>query len=361
LHSKEPESDVVNEDRVKPSTSRLIRQLPKAELHLHLEGSIQAHRLDALARRHGVTLPFDPWTVGARASYADLDEFLEVFTAACGLLRTAEDFEAVVVDLGADAARQSIVYREVMFTPTYFLSGGPELVDIVDALRAGRRRCLDQHGVLVNFIADIDRGTDPSVALDLVHRLAGLDVLEFIRAIGMDGAERDVSPVRLRQAMYAAVAHGFRVTAHLGSEEGPTEIRQALTELPLERIDHGISCVDDPELLAHIAERRYPMTICPMSNVAVDSRRFTGLAEHPLRKLIDAGARVTLNSDDPGLFAGDMIENFSRAAAQFELTDEEILRIARTAFEASFAMPADRDELLERFDREARRLRTSHH
>ena len=359
MQTSPPETDAVTEHRASMSTRSLVSQLPKAELHIHLEGSIQPQRLEHLARRHGVALSFDPWTLGARTVYADLGEFLELFTVVCGLLRTAEDFEAVVVDLGADAVRQNIVYREVMFTPTYYLSGGPALRDILAALRSGRARCLREHGVLINFIADIDRGTDPAVALDLVHRLAEMDASEFVRGIGMDGAERETPPGRLRQAMHAALAFGFRVTSHIGSDEGPAAIRQAITELPLERIDHGIRCIEDPALLAHIAERRYPMTVCPLSNVAVDPGRYPSLAAHPLRRLLDAGARVTLNSDDPGMFAGDLIEVFTRSAAQFDMTDDELVGIARTAFEASFALPPERDALLDRFDRESRALRAT--
>jgi adenosine deaminase len=359
MQTSSPEMDAVIEDRASSTTRSLVRRLPKAELHIHLEGSIQAQRLESLARRHRVALPFDPWALGSRKVYADLGEFLDVFAVVCGLLRTPEDFEAVVVDLGEDAARQNIVYREVMFTPTYYMSNGPSLRGIVAALESGRARCMSQYGVLVNFIADIDRGTDPSVALELVHRLAEMNASEFVRAIGMDGAERDTPPGRLRQALHAALAFGFRVTSHIGSDEGPAAIRQALTELPLERIDHGIRCIEDPALLAHIAERRYPMTVCPLSNVAVDPGRYPDLAAHPLRRLLDAGARVTLNSDDPGMFAGDLIENFERCADEFGLTHEEIDRMARTAFEACFARPSDRNALLERFDRESQALRAT--
>lgn len=340
-----------------PSLQGLIGQLPKAELHIHLEGSLQAQRLERLAARHGVRLGFDPTTLAGRTVYADLGEFLELFSQVCGLLRTAEDFADVVADLGADAARQNIVYREVMFTPTYYASGGPALGEILNGLRAGRERCLAQHGVLVNFIADIDRGTDPAAALALVHELAALDVFPYVRAIGMDGAERGVDPARLSDALNAAHTHGFHLTSHLGSDEGPDAIRRALAELPLQRVDHGIRCVEDGDLLARIVKRRLPMTVCPMSNVAVFPDRYPELGAHPLRRLVDAGARVTLNSDDPGMFAGDLVENFTQAARVFALSHEEILRIARTAFDASFAEPRDRDVLLRRFDHATEALR----
>lgn len=342
-----------------PATRSLIENLPKAELHIHLEGSLQAQRLEQLAQRHHVELSFDPHALATRRVYADLGEFLRVFAAVCDLLRTPEDFEAVVNDLGEDAARQNIVYREVMFTPTYYASRGPALADIVAALAAGRANCMRRHGVLVNFIADIDRSTDPGAALNLVNELAALGVFEVVRGVGMDGAERNVSPTRLRQALHAASTQGFHVTSHIGSDEGADEISNALSELPLERIDHGVRCIEDDTLLAYIAEHRYPMTICPMSNVAVDPGRYSSLAAHPLRRLIDAGARVTLNSDDPGMFAGNLIENFMEATLQFNLTHDEIIRIARTGFEASFAEPSDRDDLLARFDRAAQALRQS--
>ncbi|GAB3626496.1 adenosine deaminase [Pandoraea terrae] len=352
-----PATETVLKDRIDPKTRRLIEALPKAELHIHLEGSLRAERLVALARRHRVTLPFDARTLAARRLYADLGEFLDIFAVVCDLLRTPEDFEDVVCDLGEDAARQNIVYREVMFTPTYYAARGPALEDIVAALAAGREWCMRTHGVRINFIADIDRGTDPGAAVDLVNRLAALQASDVVRAVGMDGAERDVSPCRLLDALHAAHSHGFHVTAHLGSDESAAAVLQALHTLPLDRIDHGVRCIEDAAVLAYIAAQGYPMTICPLSNVAVDPGRYASLVDHPFRQLLDAGARITVNSDDPGMFAGDLIENLAAAAAQFALTHDEILRIVRTAFEASFASSGERTRLLAHFDEASQGLR----
>ncbi len=325
-----------------------IQQLPKAELHIHLEGSIAPERVIALAQRNGLDLPFaNAAALRAAMHYGDLDEFLAMFTLMCSTLNRSDDFADVVVDLARDARRQGIVYREVMFTYAYHQRRGVDLDTIAAGLALGRRIAYEKFGIPINFITNIDRTVPPSDARDFVDRLAQLNPDAGIVAIGMDSQEIDIPPTTHLPAFTRAQALGFRTTAHLGWDEGPEFVREALSELPLDRIDHGLRAVEDPQLLAQLAASRIPVTSCPLSSIHVNPTRYPGFDDHPFQKMWHAGVCVSLNSDDPAMIGPDLVTNYVEVARAYRFDADDLARLATNAFAASFAPQAARDAWIE--------------
>ncbi|CAE6768723.1 Adenine deaminase [Paraburkholderia domus] len=338
----------MNDDRLVD----FIRGVPKAELHVHLEGSITPERVIALAERNRISLPFDgAEAVNAAMTYGNLDEFLNMFSLMCGTLNTSEDFSDVVVDMGADALRQNILYREVMFTFAYHARRGIALDTVIDGLAAGRKTCLEQFGVWINFIADIDRSTSPEEAVDFVEQLIPYRNEAGIVAVGMDSQELGIPPSTHTSAFRIAAALGFHTTAHLGWEEGPEFIWEAIHELPLERIDHGLRAVEDLSLLAQLVESQTPVTSCPLSSIAVDPVKYPDLATHAFRKMWDAGVFLTLNSDDPAMIGTDLVTNYVEVSRAYSFDVRDITHLVKNGVRAAFMSDNQKEKLLDQIDR----------
>ncbi|AEI75382.1 adenosine deaminase Add [Cupriavidus necator N-1] len=331
-----------------------IHALPKVELHVHLEGAIAPERLLMLGRRNGIALPYDTVAqVRAAHAFSNLDEFLGHFGAVCSVLNTSEDFADAVLDLGADARRQNIHYREVMFTLAQHQRRGIPLEAVVAGLQIGRQRCREQHGVEIAFIADIDRTMSAAEARAMVDSLATFSLSAGVVAVGMDGQEVGISPATHRDAFLRARELGFHTTAHLGWDEDPEAIWEALDALPLERIDHGLRAVEDPRLIDVLVQRQIPLTLCPLSSLAVEPGRYPDLAAHPLREMWRRGAAVTLNSDDPMMIGQDLLANYIDVARAYHLQRDDLVRLAGNGMRAAFVPEHLKREWLQQLDRYA--------
>jgi len=326
------------------ATPDFIHALPKVELHIHLEGSISPERLLMLGRGNRLELPYKTVEeVRAAHVFGNLDEFLGLFGTVCSTLHTSEDFADVVLDIGADARRQNIHYREVMVTFAQHLRRGIPLEAVVAGLSIGRHRCRKQHGVEIAFIADIDRTMSANEACEMVDRLGTFNLEMGIVAIGMDGQEVGIPPATHQRAFQRAVNLGFHTTAHLGWDEEPECIWQAIEALPLDRIDHGLRAVEDASLVEELVRRGIPLTICPLSSLSVEPERYRDLDAHPLRDMWRHGVTVTLNSDDPMMIGKSLLDNYVDVAAAYSLGKADLMRIARNGVHAAFA-PAHRKE-----------------
>ncbi|WP_454740429.1 adenosine deaminase [Cupriavidus necator] len=315
-----------------------IHALPKVELHVHLEGAIAPERLLMLGRRNGIELPYGTVEeVWATHAFSNLDEFLGHFGAVCSVLNTSEDFADAVLDVGADARRQNILYREVMFTFAQHQRRGIPLEAVVAGLQIGRQRCREQHGVEIAFIADIDRTMSVAEACAMVDGLAAFSASAGVVAVGMDGQEVGISPATHRDAFQRALALGFHTTAHLGWDEGPEAIWEALDALPLQRIDHGLRAVEDTQLVDLLVQRQIPLTLCPLSSLAVEPGRYPDLDSHPLREMWRRDAAVTLNSDDPMMIGQDLLENYIEVARAYDLQRSDLVGLAGNGMRAAFA------------------------
>lgn len=342
---------------ITPELKEFIKRIPKAELHCHLEGSIRPATLLKLAARHGIELPFQD-EEGAKKFYefTSLNQFLGIFALACGTLKTAEDFETITEDLGADSAEQSISYREMFFTYAYHERRGVPWEEVIEGIAAGRKANMERYGVEMWFIADIDRTTDPEDGVRLVEMAYASREKAGIVGIGLDSQEIGYPASRHKLAFRRATELGLRRVAHAGEDVGPESIWDALNSLAVERIDHGVHSIEDDKLVAHLVQTQIPLTVCPISNIAL--KVFPDMASHPIKRLMDVGVLVTVNSDDPPMFHSNVIDNYVQVVDTFDLAADEVERLARSSFQAAFMDEATRAKYLGRFNAEVLKLRT---
>lgn len=333
-----------------------IDRIPKTELHCHLEGAIQPGTLLKLAARNGIELPFTD-EEGARKFYefTSLNQFLGIFALACSTLKTREDFETITLDLGADAARQGIPYREVFFTYAYHDRRGIPWEEVVSGIASGREKSKQQYGVEMWFIADIDRTIDPQDGVRLVEMAHASRDQTGIIGIGLDSQEIDYPAKRQKPAFDLAKKLGLHRVAHAGEDVGPESVWDAIQSLDVERIDHGVRSIDDPELVKYLAEKQLPLTVCPLSNIEL--KVYPDLSAHPVKRLSDAGVLVTLNSDDPPMFHCDVLDNYYAVAETFHLVPADIEQFARNGFQAAFMPDEKRKQYLNQLEEETAKLK----
>ena len=326
--------------------------LPKVELHCHVEGTIRPTTVVELARKNGRSLPTEDPTELYR--YHSLDSFLEIFWLVQSLLADPDDWERAAYESLVDAAPHGLRYREMFFTPARHLAEGQRLVDIVAGLTRGIRRAEAETELRCMLICDIDRAFGASAALELVEaavdmRRDGLG--ERVIGIGMDSTEKGVDPRAFAEAFRLAGRAGFRRTGHAGEDTGPANIATALGALRIERIDHGLAILDDPELAARVADWRLPLTVCPNSNVVI-ANKFSSLADHPFRRMREAGLLATLNTDDPAMTDLDLGKEYRTVAHALGLPWLEMIAVALDGVDASWLSDDEKRVMRGQFERE---------
>ncbi|MFE2299265.1 adenosine deaminase [Streptomyces sp. NPDC059445] len=307
--------------------------LPKAELHLHIEGTLEPELAFALAERNGVTLPYAN-TEELREAYAfdDLQTFLNLYYELMAVLRTEADFADLADAYLARAAAQGVRHAEIFFDPQAHIARGVPMGTVVEGLWRALGRSEETHGISTQLIMCFLRDESAESAMDTLE--AAKPHLDRITGVGLDSAEVGHPPVKFREVYEAAAALGLRRVAHAGEEGPPAYITEALDILGVERVDHGLRCMEDPELVARLVRERVPLTLCPLSNVRL--RAVDVLAEHPLPAMMDAGLLCTVNSDDPAYFGGYVGDNFGAVREALGLGEERLRELARNSFEASF-------------------------
>lgn len=343
------------------ATRDFIRSMPKAELHIHLEGAIQPATVLELAAAHGMlhTLPA-PDVEGLRRWFVfrDFDHFVDIFCAIQELLRTGDDFATIAYRNGEDMAAQGIRYRELTvtsFTHTHLQGKSIGIEEIWAGLEDGRRRARRDFGVEMRWVVDIPRNVslkagqpyNPFPAeTTLAHALAGMayGVIGF----GLGGNEVGAPPEPFAHAFAKARAAGLHSLPHAGETVGPASVWGALNALGAERIGHGVRAMEDPALLLHLKERQIPLEINPFSNVRLGV--YPSAEQHPFLHLDRMGLFVTLNSDDPPLFNTSLLDEYQLLADTFGYDEANLARIARNGFAASCAEPELKQKLLAEFD-----------
>ena len=323
-----------------------LRGMPKAELHLHVEGSLEPELSFELARRNGVDLGY-PNVEALRDAYAftDLQSFLELYYAGASVLRTEQDFFDLAWAYLTRAARQHVVRAEIFFDPQTHTARGVAFATVVGGLT---RACEEARtlGVSADLILCFLRHLGEQAAFETLE--AALPHRDDILGVGLDSSERDHPPELFQRVFARCRELGFRLVAHAG-EEGPARyVRSALDALRVERIDHGVRCLEDPSLVARLAQEHIPLTVCPISNVRL--RVFERMQHHVLGRMLEAGLAVTVNSDDPAYFGGDLNTNLTEAFAALGLDARAAYRVARNSLEAAFVDPAERRRLVEDLD-----------
>ncbi|MFD1811619.1 adenosine deaminase [Rhodococcus gannanensis] len=316
---------------------------PLAELHMHIEGSLEPELILELAERNGIELPYaDLDDLRSRYEFTDLQSFLDLYFANMAVLRTAQDFADMTRAYFARAARAGVAHAEIFFNPQAHTARGVPLSEVLDGLADAVSASEAEFGVTSGLIAGILRDRPASEADALLTDL--LAVGAPIIGIGLDSAEVGNPPSKFVDVFARARAAGLHVVAHAGEEGPPEYITEALDLLGVERIDHGIRCLEDTDLVQRLVRERIPLTTCPLSNVRL--RVVDTLADHPLRDMLAAGLNVSVNSDDPAYFGGYVDDAFAGLVAAVGLTAEEREVLARNSIQASFASDDRKAQLL---------------
>jgi adenine deaminase len=329
------------------STEAFIRGLPKAELHLHIEGTLEPELAFALARKHGIVLPYASVEELRRAyEFTSLQSFLDIYYAATDVLRDAEDFELLASAYLARAHKQGIVHVELFFDPQVHTGRGIALASVLTGLTRALETASQAHGMTHRLIPCFIRNLGADAAMRTLDEL--LEHRHAIHGVGLDSTECGYPPSLFRQVYERARSAGLHLVAHAG-EEGPSAfIAEALDLLGVERIDHGVRCSEDPALMQRLARERVPLTVCPLSNIRL--KVFDRIESHNLKRLLDAGLCVTVNSDDPAYFGGYVVENYLAAQQGLDLSAQQIRLLARNSFEASFLSTGERQRWMTAVD-----------
>ncbi|MGW6139548.1 adenosine deaminase [Streptomyces sp. NPDC055140] len=321
-----------------------LASLPKAELHLHIEGTLEPELAFELAARNGVDLPFAD-TEALRKAYLfeDLQSFLDLYYGLMAVLRTEEDFEQLADAYLARAAEQGVRHAEIFFDPQAHTARGVPIGTVVEGLSGALSKSVERHGVSTRLIMCFLRDQSAESAMQTLE--SAKPYLDRIVGVGLDSAEVGNPASKFREVYEAAGALGLRKVAHAGEEGDPSYVWEALDVLGVERIDHGLRCVEDPALVERLVRDRVPLTLCPLSNVRL--RAIDVLEDHPLPRMMDAGLLCTVNSDDPSYFGGYVGDTFHAVHEALALDHGRLRELARNSFVASFL--DDDEELRSRY------------
>ena len=324
-------------------TFRNLRTLPKAELHLHIEGTLERELVFALARRNGVSLPYSSVEdLRARYDFADLTSFLDLYYACMTVLRTEADFTDLALGYLERAHADGVHHVEMFFDPQVHAANEVSVDTVMNGLLTALRVAIERWGITGGLIMCVVRDLPVGSAMALLDVVAPR--ARDLVGIGLDSAEMGYPPSLFEEVFERAAQLGLRLVAHAGEEGPPAYVWEAIQRLHVDRIDHGIRAAEDPALVAHLVTNKIPLTICPLSNVRL--RAVADLQSHPLRVLYDAGVLVTINSDDPAYFGGYVNANYE-AIFDAGFTVDELADLAANSVEASFADADRKRDLLD--------------
>ena len=316
-----------------------VRGLPKAELHLHIEGTLEPEMMFALAERNRVALPYaDVEAVRRAYVFDDLQSFLDLYYAGCAVLVTEQDFYDLTTAYLDRAVAQGVAHTEIFFDPQTHTDRGIPFATVVGGIHRGLEDGQRQWGVTWRLILCFLRHLSADAAMATLEE--ALPFREVITAVGLDSGELGNPPSKFEGVFRRAHEAGLLAVAHAGEEAGPSYIWEALDLLQVRRIDHGIHCSQDPLLMERLRADQVPLTVCPLSNVQLGS--FPDLVHHNLAELLRYGLRVTVNSDDPAYFGGYVTDNLVATAEALGLDEDEIVQLVRNSFLASFLDEPDR-------------------
>lgn len=322
-----------------------IEGIPKAELHIHIEGTFEPELMQKIANRNGLPFEGTPETHRERRrQFKDLQDFLDLYYAACAVLKTEEDFRDLMYSYLQRASRDNVKVAEIFFDPQSHTENGISFETVIEGLHRGiveGRRDFGVHGSLIMCFL---RHLSEEKAEETLRQSEPF--LDKIIGVGLDSGERGNPPSKFRRVYCRAKEMGLRLVAHAGEECGPDYITDALDSLHVSRIDHGVRCRESPELVRRLAETGIPLTVCPLSNdkLQVKGRFLEG--KNPVKCFLDDGLMVTLNSDDPAYFGGYITDNFIVTARETGLTKADVRNICANAFKSTFLPEQDKERYL---------------
>jgi len=324
-----------------------LQKIPKAELHLHIEGTLEPELMFEIGNRNGIDIPFDSVQDVRRAyEFSDLQSFLDIYYQGANVLREEQDFYDMTWAYLDKVQKQNVRHVEVFFDPQTHTDRGISFQTVVSGISRALGDAEEQFGMTSRLIMCFLRHLSADAALETLEQ--SLPFKEAIIAVGLDSSEVGHPPEKFKEVFDRARIEGFLTVAHAGEEGPPDYIWQALDLLKAKRIDHGVRCLEDPKLVDRLREERIPLTVCPLSNVKLCV--FDQIANHNFKQLLEHDLCVTINSDDPAYFGGYMTENFVATQEGLGLSREDIYRVVRNSFEATFLEDDAKDRLIAELD-----------
>lgn len=317
---------------------RFITGLPKAELHLHIEGSLEPELMFALAERNGVTIPFaSVEEVRAAYAFSNLQDFLDIYYAGASVLVTQADFHDLAMAYFDRAAADGVVHAEIMFDPQTHTDRGIAFETVIAGLLSAMAEAKARYGMTSALILSFLRHLSEDAAFETLAMAEPW--LDRIAAVGLDSSEVGHPPAKFARVFAAARAKGLKLVAHAGEEGPPEYVYEALDVLQVDRIDHGNRALEDAALVRRLADEGMTLTVCPLSNLKLCVVR--DMADHPIDRMLAEGLKATINSDDPAYFGGYVAENYSAVAKAKGLGRSDLVQLARNSFTGSFLSDAE--------------------
>lgn len=322
-----------------------IASIPKAELHLHIEGTLEPELMFKLAQRNGIKLAYNSVDEIRQAyNFGNLQDFLDIYYAGASVLQKEEDFYDLTWAYLEKARSQNVLHAEIMFDPQTHTERGIPFSTVIEGIHAAMTDAEKKLGISSVLILSYLRHLSEEEAFETLH--SALPYKDWITAVGLDSSEVGNPPSKFKNVFKESKEAGFKLTAHAGEEGPPEYVWEALDLLNVERIDHGNRSLEDEKLTSRIAGEQIPLTVCPLSNLQL--KVVKDLKEHPLKTMISKGLFVTVNSDDPAYFGGYVNDNFLQISDALNLTKEDIFLLAQNSFKASFLDEDRKNELLKK-------------
>jgi len=331
----------------KMTIEKFIEGMPKAELHLHIEGTFEPELMFEIAHQNNIPISYNSVDELKKAyNFNNLQEFLDIYYAGASVLLHVQDFYDLTWAYLTKVHEQNLIHTEIFFDPQTHTDRGIPFDTVIQGIHSALEDGKEKLGITSQIIMCFLRHLDESSAFDTLEQ--ALPYKEWIIGVGLDSSEMENPPSKFERVFEKARDDGFLTVAHAG-EEGPSEyIWEAINLLKVSRIDHGNRSLDDDQLIKHLAEKQTPLTVCPLSNLAL--KVVEDLKDHPLVKLMDAGLMVTINSDDPAYFGGYMNENYIGIAKALDLSKKQITELAKNGFKASLLSQPKKDEMIQEID-----------
>ncbi|HEX2530442.1 MAG TPA: adenosine deaminase [Burkholderiaceae bacterium] len=325
----------------------MLQQMPKAELHLHIEGSLEPELIFALAKRNGVALRYDSVDALHKAyAFTDLQSFLDIYYAGASVLLKEQDFYDMTMAYLQRARADNVLHVEIFFDPQTHTARGVSFATVIDGIYRALQDAQAEWSISGGLIMCFLRHLSEEEAFATLEQ--ALPHQPKIIGVGLDSSERGHPPEKFARVFARCKELGFRLVAHAGEEGPPAYIQSALDVLHVERIDHGVRCLEDRTLTQRLAREKIALTVCPLSNVKL--RVFDRMQDHNLAQLLEAGLTITVNSDDPAYFGGYINENFVQAFEALPLDRHHAYQLARNSFAAAFLSTQDKQKYFDRVD-----------
>ena len=320
-----------------------IKKIPKAELHLHIEGSFEPELMFEIAQRNKVEIPYQSVEEVKKAyQFSCLQDFLDIYYAGASVLLYEKDFYDLTMAYFKHCAEENVVHTEIMFDPQTHTKRGISFGTVINGIQKAREDAQEKYGISSLLIMSYLRHLSEEDAFETLEQ--SLPYKHLIKAVGLDSSEKGNPPSKFQKVFEASIKEGYVPVAHAG-EEGPAEyIWEALDLLKISRIDHGNNCLTDEVLVKRLVDEKIALTVCPLSNLEL--KVVDDLKDHPLKKMLNLGLKATVNSDDPAYFGGYMNANFLQTAEALDLTQEEIKTLVKNSFEYSFLSDDEKQKYL---------------